>query len=110
MRRRQPSSTRADTLFPYTTLFRYRKGGVARPGLVRVDSDGAAIEGEIWALSPAAFGVFVAEIPTPLGIADVRLEDGGMVKGFVCEAAGIAGAAEIPAYGGWRAISRASAA
>jgi len=86
------------------------KGGVARPGLVRVEANGAAIEGEIWALSPAAFGVFVAEIPAPLGIADVRLEDGRMVKGFVCEAAGIAGAAEITEYGGWRAFRRASAA
>src|SRR3546814_15591920 len=48
------------------------KGGVARPGLVRVDSGGAAIEGDIWALPPAAFGVFVAEIPTPPAIAAVR--------------------------------------
>ena len=85
-------------------------GGVARPGLVRVEEGGAAIEGEIWALSPAAFGVFVAEIPAPLGIADVRLEDGGLVKGFVCEAAGVDGAAEITDYGGWRAFRRASAA
>jgi allophanate hydrolase len=52
----------------------------------------------------------VADIPAPLGIADVRLEDGGLVKGFVCEAAGIAGAAEITDYGGWRAFRRASAA
>jgi allophanate hydrolase len=86
------------------------KGAIARPGLVRVDQGGAAIEGEIWALDPAAFGVFVAEIPAPLGIADVRLEDGGVVKGFVCEAAGIAGAAEITDFGGWRAFRRASAA
>src|SRR3546814_10726267 len=31
MIRRPPRSTRTDTLFPYTTLFRSRRGGCARP-------------------------------------------------------------------------------
>jgi len=85
-------------------------GAVARPGLLRVASGGTAIEAEVWSLPTAAFGAFVAAIPAPLGIADVRLEDGRLIKGFVCEAAGIDGAAEITAYGGWRAFRRASAA
>src|SRR3546814_1160672 len=43
MIRRPPRSTRTDTLFPYTTLFRSKLGGRAiapglfRPGLVRAD-------------------------------------------------------------------------
>src|SRR3546814_16892429 len=32
MRRRPPRSTRTDTLFPYTTLFRSLDGGVAHAG------------------------------------------------------------------------------
>ncbi len=86
------------------------KERLPRPGLLRVGSGGAAIEGEIWALSPAAFGTFVAGIAMPLGIADVRLSDGRLVKGFVCEAAAAAGATEITDFGGWRAYRRASAA
>src|SRR3546814_13976329 len=35
MIRRPPRSTRTDTLFPYTTLFRSENGGAARPGLDR---------------------------------------------------------------------------
>lgn len=78
-------------------------GRIARPGLVRVGSGGVSVDGEIWQLPAAAFGVFVAQIPTPLGIADVTLEDGDIVKGFVCEAAGAAGSPDISSFGGWRA-------
>src|SRR3974390_2040513 len=41
-----------------------------KPGMLRVEpGKGAAIELEIWALPPAAFGEFVAAIPPPLSIA-----------------------------------------
>src|SRR3546814_6800868 len=41
MIRRPPRSTRTDTLFPYTTLFRSQriKADLTRPGLVRVECD-----------------------------------------------------------------------
>src|SRR3546814_16338609 len=45
MNRRPPSSTRTDTLFPYTTLFRSVRAGVeavavaARSGVLRVDEE-----------------------------------------------------------------------
>ena len=39
----------------------------------------------VWALSAAAFGKFVAAIPSPLSIGTVRLADGRGVKGFVVE-------------------------
>lgn len=76
-----------------------------KPGMLRVDAgSGSAIKLELWALSAAAFGQFVAAIPPPLGIGTVRLADGRGVKGFVVEAAAINGAQDISAYGGWRAF------
>ena len=75
-----------------------------KPGMLRVEiGKGAAIELEVWALSPAAFGRFVAAIPPPLSIGTVRLSDGRGVKGFLVEAAGVDGARDISAFGGWRA-------
>ena len=53
--------------------------------------------------SLAAFGGFVAEIPPPLGIGTLELEDGRQVKGFICEPRGLEGASDITAHGGWRA-------
>ena len=75
-----------------------------KPGLVRVaEGQGSEIEVEIWRLTPAAFGRFVAAIPAPLGIGTIALSDGTSAKGFLCEQVAIAaGAADISAYGGWR--------
>ncbi len=76
-----------------------------KPGLVRGGSGtGAAIEVEVWALTPAAFGTLVAAIPMPLGIGTVQLADGSSVKGFICEPAALAGAKDITEFGGWRAF------
>jgi allophanate hydrolase len=77
-----------------------------RPGLIRVTADGEAgarIEVEVWELPAAQFGSFVAAIPAPLGIGRTLLADGTEVSGFICEAAGLVGATDITAYGGWRA-------
>ncbi|WP_415880677.1 allophanate hydrolase [Methylomonas sp. TEB] len=73
-----------------------------RPGMVR-DETGAAIAVEVWALPIGRYGEFVAEIPPPLGIGSVQLEDGSSVQGFVCEAAAVGEALDITDYGGWRA-------
>lgn len=81
-----------------------------KPGLVHVGADGAAIEVEVYALSESAFGSFVAEVPPPLAIGTVTLEDGTDVKGFVCEPRAIHGAEDITALKGWRAyIARETA-
>ena len=66
-------------------------------------ADGAPIEVELWDIPLAAFGGFVAEIPPPLGIGTLELEDGRQVKGFICEPRGLEGASDITAHGGWRA-------
>ena len=80
-------------------------GPPKRPGLVRVAEDGASIALEIWAIPLEGFGTFMAGIPSPLGIGTVKLEGGETVKGFLCEAAGLAGADDITAFGGWRAYT-----
>ena len=79
-------------------------GPPRRPGLVRVREDGGAISAEVWALPADGFGRFVAGIPAPLGIGTIELSDGTTAKGFLCESAGLDGATDITAKGGWRAF------
>ena len=74
-----------------------------RPGLVRVAEGGAAIEVEVWELPASQFGSFVDGIPAPLGIGRTALADDRAVAGFICEPAGLQGARDITALGGWRA-------
>ena len=76
-----------------------------RPGLVRAapgDGHGACIDVEVWEMSAAGFGSFVAQIPPPLGIGTLTLEDGERVKGFLCEGYAVAGKKDITSTGGWR--------
>ncbi len=76
-----------------------------KPGMLRIEAGaGHAIKLELWAMSPAAFGTFVAAIPPPMAIGTIRLADGRQAKGFIVEPAAIAGAKDISAYGGWRAF------
>ena len=78
----------------------------AKPGLLRVEAGtGSAIAVEVWALSAAAFGKFVAAIPSPLSIGTLQLADGTGVKGFLVEATAIEGARDISHFGGWRAYA-----
>jgi allophanate hydrolase len=82
-----------------------------KPGMLRVEAGtGSSIELEIWALSAAAFGKFVAAIPPPLSIGTVHLADGRGVKGFIVEPADVGGARDISAFGGWRAFVAEKAA
>jgi allophanate hydrolase len=80
-----------------------------KPGLVRdARFEGAGIEVEVWALDEAAFGAFVDEVPAPLAIGTIVLDDGTTVNGFVCEPHALDAAVEITAYGGWRAYLAAA--
>jgi allophanate hydrolase len=81
----------------------------AKPGLVYDGVGQGAIELEIWELDTAGFGSFTAEIPPPLGIGTIALEDGGAVKGFLCEAHAVVNGEDITAWGGWRNWLRARA-
>jgi len=87
-------------------LYALPGGPPARPGMVRAQPGTAGcapIALEVWRIPEATYGRFVAGIPAPLGIGRVQLADGSTVQGFVCEAAGILGATDITAFGGWRA-------
>ena len=76
-----------------------------KPGMLRVEAGaGTSIALEVWMLSAAAFGQFVAAIPPPLGIGTVRLADGRGIKGFIVEPTAIDGARDISSFGGWRAF------
>ncbi|MEP9353788.1 allophanate hydrolase [Xanthobacter sp. KR7-65] len=79
-------------------------GGVPRPGVVRVTTDGAAVEGEIWSLPFEGVGRLMATIPAPLGLGQVELADGSRVTGFLAEAGALAGAQDITSFGGFRAF------
>jgi allophanate hydrolase len=95
---------RAVPTAPDYRLYALAGGPPYRPGLMRVAAgEGVRIESEVWALSPEAFGSFVAEIPAPLGIGTTRLSDGTAPKGFIVEAEGIKGAKDVSEFGGWRA-------
>lgn len=75
-----------------------------KPGLRRVaEGQGARIVVEVWEMPVEHYGSFVALVPAPLGIGTLRLDDGGSVQGFLCEALALDGAEDITAHGGWRA-------
>ncbi|MDC9835962.1 allophanate hydrolase [Rhizobium binxianense] len=75
-----------------------------KPGLIREPGfDGKGLEVEVWKVPAEAFGRFVQNIPAPLGIGKVMLDDGSQISGFLCEAHAIEGAREITELGGWRA-------
>lgn len=59
---------------------------------------------QIWEMAVDRFGFFMAQIPPPLGIGTVKLEDGGSVYGFICEGfikEGGPNIEDITEYGGW---------
>jgi len=92
-------------------LYELAEGRPRKPGLLRVATDGAAVEVEVWSLGTTAFGAFVAAIPQPLGIGTVMLADGRSAKGFLVEAVAVAMARDITSFGGWRNfVSRETAA
>lgn len=73
-----------------------------KPGMVKVASDGTSLEVEIWELTYEALGRLLTQIPSPLGLGQITLEDGTTVTGFICEPYGITNARDISSYGGWR--------
>lgn len=76
----------------------------AKPGMIKQQQGGAAIQLEIWEMPLEAFGSFAAAISAPLGIGKVELRDGTEVPGFVCEAYAAAGAEDVTALRSWRNV------
>jgi len=73
-----------------------------RPGLVRVDEEGGKVDVELWELPSEQFGSFFKGVPAPLALGNLALEDGRVVKGFLCEGYAVTGAKEITALKSWR--------
>jgi len=73
----------------------------ARPGLVYTGK-GRSIEVDIYHLPIKAWGSFIANIKSPLGIGDIHLADGRIVKGFLCEDYFASRVKDISTFGGFR--------
>lgn len=95
---------RAAVTTPAYRLYALAGGPPRRPGMVRSGEGGGQIAVEVWALPRAAFGDFMAGVPSPLGIGTVALADGTAPKGFLCEPAGVIGAEDVTAIGDWRKV------
>ncbi|RKP48718.1 allophanate hydrolase [Pararobbsia silviterrae] len=91
------------TTSPHYRLYALDTRPVAKPGLIRVDAHGARIALEVWRMPVAHFGSFVDLIGSPLGIGSVELDDGRVVKGFICEPHALSTARDITEHGGWLA-------
>jgi allophanate hydrolase len=87
---------------PSYRLFVLPNSQPERPGLVRVEGPGHAIEVEIWELTWPALGQLMARVPPPLAIGTLVLADGESVKGFLCEPYATSGARDISELGGYR--------
>lgn len=74
----------------------------ARPGLLRVNKNGASVNLEVWRLPLQNYGAFVAGVPAPLGFGTLTLVDGRNVQGFLCEHYATLNAIDISSCGGWR--------
>jgi allophanate hydrolase len=88
---------------PYYRLYALTGATPPKPGLMRdLSVNGPGIELEVWAMPVAGFGSFVVNVPPPLSIGSIELEDGSLVKGFVCEPFAVRSEEEITTLGGWR--------
>ncbi|SAK78324.1 urea amidolyase [Caballeronia catudaia] len=77
--------------------------GARRPGMWRVENDGAEIAIEVWEMPSSQFGSFIATVPSPLALGKIEAADGSWITGFLCEPYGVQSAEDITAFGGWRA-------
>lgn len=87
---------------PKYKLYALAGGPPFRPGLAFDETNGSAVEVEVWRMPAAEFGGFVEGIPAPLGIGKVQLAGGSQVSGFICEPCGLEQARDITTFGGWR--------
>lgn len=75
-----------------------------KPGLVRHGAgQGAPIVGELYTVSRAGLGGFLAALPAPMALTAVELSDGRSVIGFACTYDAALAATDITEFGGWKA-------
>jgi allophanate hydrolase len=74
----------------------------AKPGLVRVGAaEGTTIGGELWLVSTAMLGEFLAMLPAPMALGRVTLSDGTEVVGFGCALDAWLAGDDISHHGDW---------
>lgn len=77
----------------------------AKPGLVHSPGgQGRSIPGELYRISRAGLGSFLAALPEPMALTAITLSDGTPVIGFTCTPASAAVGEDITEFGGWRAF------
>ncbi|MFX0580173.1 allophanate hydrolase [Nocardia nepalensis] len=75
-----------------------------KPGLVRHGPGlGAPILGELFQVSAAGLGRFLAALPAPMALTSIELSDGRAVIGFGCTYDAARAATDITSFGGWKA-------
>ncbi|WP_220718064.1 allophanate hydrolase [Agarivorans litoreus] len=84
-------------------LYALAGGPPARPGMIRDEEHGVAIEVEVWRLPKQHLGSFLQGIPHPLGLGKIELADGSWVNSFICEGYATTTAKDVSEFGGWRA-------
>lgn len=78
-----------------------------KPGLARVGPvDGTAIGGELWLVSTAMLGDFLASLPAPMALGRVTLADGSEVVGFGCAMDAWRDGEDISHHGDWPSYLR----
>jgi allophanate hydrolase len=77
-----------------------------KPGIIRAAEGGASLAGECWTISPAGLGRFLAQLPAPMALGSINLDDDAQVIGFHCDPIAAADATDITKYGSWRAYLR----
>ena len=56
-----------------------------RPGIFKSGSSGNSVQCELWSLPKSKLADFLENVKSPLGIGDVELSNGEVVKGFLCQ-------------------------
>jgi len=79
--------------------------GDRHPAMQRVETNGAAIAVEVWAVPASGITALLQLEPPGLCIGKVRLADGEEVLGVLGEAILCTGQREITDWGGWRAYT-----
>ena len=78
------------------------EGAQPRPGLIRCQTGGAAVEVEVYRIAISALGALMVTVASPLAIGCVILAGGEQVLGFVCEGFADTASEDITRFGSWR--------
>ncbi|UVO10986.1 allophanate hydrolase [Mycobacterium sp. SVM_VP21] len=74
-----------------------------KPGLIRTSPGaGACIDGELYRISEAGLGRFLAALPAPMALTSVELENGNNVVGFTATHDAVSSATDITELRSWK--------